>query len=338
VTPTVVDVVVRVEADGLAVSWTLGQGGAGPVDVCVGPTPEGIDHAHPVATVDEGSEVRLRGLGPGRHYVSVAPAGGGPAVVAADRRIPLEGALNFRDLGGYRTADPGRRTRWGRVFRSDALHLLTDADRTALAGLGLGTVYDLRRPAERDRDPSLLPPGRFRSVELAIGGEASEQPEILDLILSGELTEADDGFMAELYGRMLVEHAEVFGALLAGLAEPGALPALFHCTAGKDRTGVAAALLLDVLGVPEEVVLDDYELTTTYRSERRMAELRPRLEQAGVDPEKVRPFLSARRTVLEATLGSIRDRHGGVEAYLLGPAGLDPATLGELRHLLLTEP
>src|SRR5437588_717404 len=102
-------------------------------------------HFHaPLARVEGAHRVSLDDLGPGRHYVSVAPAAGGSAVVAAERLVLLEGAANFRDLGGYRTADGGR-TRWGLVFRSDALHRLTTADLAVVGQLGLRVVYDLRR-------------------------------------------------------------------------------------------------------------------------------------------------------------------------------------------------
>lgn len=318
---TVVDGLVRWRSDGEAAV------------VCVGRTPDAIDHEHPAATVPAGrNEVQLD-LPPGRHYVSVAPADGGSAALGAERRIALEGALNVRDLGGYPTAD-GRTTRWGRVFRSDGLHALTEADVDVMAGLGLQTVFDLRRDVERERRPSVAHTEGVEAMILAIGdaGPVSQQPELLDMVLSGELPEADDQFMIGEYRRMLDDHGGEFGRLLAGLAEPGNLPALFHCTAGKDRTGVAAALLLLLLGVDRELVLDDYELTNIYRSNRRIAELTPQLEAAGVDVEKVRPFLSARRPVLEGAL----DHVGDVEAYLLGPAGMDRPTLDRLRAALLT--
>jgi SAM-dependent methyltransferase len=159
----------------------------------------------------------------------------------------------------------------------------------------------------------------------------------MEQILDGSLPEADDGYMADLYAQMLLEGAATFGALLTHLTDDDGLPALFHCTAGKDRTGIAAALLLSVLGVEDATILDDYELTNIYRSNRRIDELRPSIEAAGVDVEKVRPFLSARRPVMEATLRHLHDDHGGVEGYLLGPAGMAPETLDRLRDLLLEQ-
>ena len=254
-----------------------------------------------------------------------------------ERLIQLEGALNFRDLGGYSAGD-GRTVRWERVYRSDALHELTDADLETLRGLGLRAVYDLRRPIERERQPTVLPDDHgHRIVHLVVGDnpEGDSQPELIDQVLTGALPEADDSFMVDLYVKMLEAGAPAFGRLLTHLTDEEGLPALFHCAAGKDRTGVAAALLLSVLGVDRETVLDDYELSTVYRSNSRIESLRPTLEAAGVDVEKVRPFLSARRPVLAGALDHVDREYGGVTPYLRGPAALSDATLSRLRDLLL---
>jgi protein-tyrosine phosphatase len=254
-----------------------------------------------------------------------------------DRLVPLEGALNFRDLGGYVGLD-GRTVRWGLVFRSDALHELTERDLQTLQALDLRAVYDLRRTYERERQPTVLPASNgHRSIHLVVGDDpdATNAPDTIELILRGELVEADDQYMIDVYGEMLLDGAGTFGRLLTHLTEDDGLPALFHCAAGKDRTGIAAALLLSVLGVDEETILDDYELSTHYRSNKRIEVLRPQIEAAGVDVEKVRPFLSARRPVMAATLRHLHEGHGGVEAYLTGPSGMRAETLGELRSLLL---
>jgi protein-tyrosine phosphatase len=158
---------------------------------------------------------------------------------------------------------------------------------------------------------------------------------MVDLILAGELKEADDAFMTEVYISMVTEGAPAFGRLLTHLTDDDGLPALFHCAAGKDRTGLAAAFLLSVLGVADEVILDDYELSTKFRSEKRIEMLRPQLEAAGVDIEKVRPFLSARRPVMEETLQFVNSEYGGVEPYLRDRAHMSATTIQTLRDRLL---
>jgi protein-tyrosine phosphatase len=257
--------------------------------------------------------------------------------VDRQRLVALQGTLNFRDLGGYAGLD-GRTVRFGLVFRSDALHELTDSDRAMLRELGLAAVYDLRKAHERERQPSALGDDHgHRVIHLAVDEDpdSANAPDIIEQIMDGTLPEADDGYMADVYAQILLNGAELFGRLLTHLTDDDGLPAVFHCAAGKDRTGIAAALLLSVLGVDEATILDDYELTNVYRSNRRIEVLRPTLEAAGVDVEKVRPFLSARRPVMEATLRHLHDDHGGVERYLLGPAGMKQATLDALRGLLL---
>lgn len=324
---------VEPEDGALVLRWETDPPGA-PVDVSAGARPEDVDHGHPLCTGLTSGEERLAHEAGRRRYLAVAPSGGGAALVVGERRVPLTGALNVRDLGGYRTAD-GSRTRWGRVFRADALHALSDEDRDAVAALGLRAVFDLRRDSERDRAPNVELGGDVRSIVLAMGGAAAEGAELMDQVLAGEVSEIDEQFMVDVYADLLASHAADFGTLLGSLVEPDGLPALFHCTAGKDRTGLAAAMLLSVLGVADDAILDDYELSNRYRASVRIAQLRPVLAEAGVDVDRVLPLLSAPRPVLTAALAALRSEHGGVEEYLVGPAGMDGGQIAALREALL---
>jgi protein-tyrosine phosphatase len=263
-----------------------------------------------------------------------------------DRLIALEGAMNFRDLGGYATTD-GRRVGWGRIYRSDGLHELTDADLDVLHGLGIRVVCDLRNTNEVNVDVSRFPdPARVRGagapgdddvtrLHVPIGGEAAEAPSVLELIRAGEIAQLGVDAVVGIYGAMVEHGAGPFGTVVRNAADPANHPLLFHCTAGKDRTGVTAMLILSVLGVADDDILDDYELTTKYRSGRRVEQLRPELERVGVDVDAVLPFLIAHRAVMAGTIALIRERWGSVEGYLTGPAGVDAATIGQLRDVLL---
>jgi protein-tyrosine phosphatase len=325
---------VEVEPDGrggLLVRWVL-DGPPAEVDVAVGATPESIDHRHAERVGADRTETTVVEPGPGRHYVSVAPAAGGSAVVAGERRLPFEGVHNFRDLGGYRVAGGGR-TRWGRVFRADALHYLTTADRVAFDRLGLRVVYDLRGDLEIERKPNPVP-----SVQLSVVGHAPVVPGETIQRFSAEVRAAEDGarWLRDLYLGMLDHAAPVFGRLLGGLVDPEGVPAVFHCAGGKDRTGMSAALLLLVLGVDEETVLDDYELTGRYRTVEVQGDSLQSLLSSGLSPEAAAGVLSTPRFAMADALVALRERHGGVEAFLTGPAGLDGATLDELRRTLVT--
>ncbi|CAG6398410.1 tyrosine-protein phosphatase [Streptomyces cocklensis] len=323
--------VVRDGTGGLGVSWELS--GAGPVELSVGPTPESVGRGGPVARVDGATRTSLAGLGPGRHYVSVAPVGGGGALLAAERVMPLEGASNFRDLGGYRVRGGGR-TRWGMVFRADAPDRLTAADLAAIGQLGLRVAYDLRTDDERSTAPSALP-AAVRSELLAIGGDAARTSPLGELFRSGRAGAVPDDFLQRVYLDMAEQDAPALGRVLTGLAAPDGVPAVIHCTAGKDRTGLAAALLLSVLGADDATVLDDYALSRIYFSERRMARLLPRLAELGLDQERYHAVFGAPRHAMATTLDTLRERYGSLEAYLTGPGGVTPGTLAALRARLV---
>jgi protein-tyrosine phosphatase len=337
----ITSVTVERDGDDLVVRWDGMTDG--PVAVCIGAAPDAIDHQRPAAVVDGGQEARLAGVGRDvRHYVHVGPQEPHQqsdelpsGVVAAERLVPLEGTLNFRDLGGY-LSDDGSRVRWGRLFRSDGLHALTDADHELLTAIGLRTVYDLRWASELEAQPSRLPAEGVVVHHLAVGEDPEGGGDLLERIFSGEIEEISIERLVDIYNELLDQGAATFAKLLTHLTDDGALPAVFHCSAGKDRTGISAALLLRLLGVPRDVVLDDYELSTTYRTAKRLDALRPRFEEAGLDIDRFRDYLSAPRPVLAATLTRIETEHGGVEGYLRD-GGMDSRTPGRLRELLLED-
>ncbi len=225
----------------------------------------------------------------------------------------------------------------GDAYRSDALHDLTDADAQLLAALGVRHICDLRRDPERDTAPDRLPPGSGVEIEhLPIGGLAAETKTMADRMMRGEIAEVRTETMAGVYATILRVHPDTFGTVVARAADPARLAMVVHCTAGKDRTGVASALILAALGADDEAILDDYELSHHYHSAPRMAEVRPRLEAVGVEFARVEAFFGVSRAVMAHTLADLRATYGSVEEYLTGPAGLDASVLTSLRDQLLT--
>jgi protein-tyrosine phosphatase len=328
---TVARVEVDTQVDGrVLVRWQL-EGTPAPVDVAVGSTPEAIDHTHVATVPADQTSLLITGRDDGRLFVSVAPHGAGPAVVAADRRVPFEGIQNFRDLGGYRTRSGGV-VRWGQVFRADALHGLSARDLALYGQLGMRAVYDLRRDLEREQLPNPVPSRLLTILSEPVGGRS-----IAVATAAERLTSADgEQVLLELYLGLIDHAAAQIGELFAGLAAHDGLPAVFHCHAGKDRTGIAAALLLEALGVEREAVLDDYELTARYRQRQHQDVSFQRLVEAGMTPEAAAGVLSAPRWAMEQALADLDRRHGGVEPYLTGPAGLTPEDLRTLRERLVT--
>jgi protein-tyrosine phosphatase len=249
------------------------------------------------------------------------------------RHVLLEGSLNLRDIGGYTTAD-GRLVRVGRIFRSDELHGLTDDDLVVVAALGIRVVFDLRNVDERNARPNRLPDG----IELLERVTPSTQGPSLtteEQIVGNVLPVADDEAFADIYRRLLEMLAPELRIILERALDAPSRPLLFHCAAGKDRTGIATAVLLGLLGVPDDLILDDYELTTRFFTARKMDALAGRMAEYGVTEERLRPLLEARRPVLEALLHHVRDRWGGFDGYACEHVGLDAGFPERLRAALL---
>lgn len=245
------------------------------------------------------------------------------------RRLPLEGASNFRDLGGYQASD-GRQVRWGKVYRSGALDRLTDGDLAALSALGLRTICDLRHPEEQTAFPTrraVQAPPTIHSLPIrpTVRGNFRERIEAGDPA-AGDLALA---YMTEAYRCYVRDHTDAYSALMHAVADPANHPLVFHCAAGKDRTGFAAALILMTLGVPEETVLEDYLATNIYWTE---SGLRVQLDL----PEAAREQMKAANAVfLQASIDTLHEVHESLDAYLTRGLRMDDATIARLRDLLL---
>lgn len=214
------------------------------------------------------------------------------------------------------------------MFRSDALYRLTPSDRLAYDQLGIASVYDLRSDDERKRHPNPMP-----SRQLALESHVPRE-EFNDGSAVRSAADAENR-LRDVYLAILATAGPLFGELYAGLADEAGLPAVFHCAGGKDRTGLAAALLLSWLGVDRATVLDDYELTGRTLTVERHQEILARFVATGMTQEAALGLLGAPRWVMAAALEAVDADYGGVEAYLRGPAALTPQSLQALRDLLL---
>lgn len=247
--------------------------------------------------------------------------------------LPLEGGFNLRDMGGYATMD-GRTVKRGMLYRSGVMSLLTEADEAHLASLGIATVCDLRRPGERKRDPTRWcePAGAFYWSR-----DYTESSGVLSELLHGPGTTASRvrEMMLSLYPEILVDHASSYRFLFERLAG-GHVPLLFNCSAGKDRTGIAALLILSVLGVPRETIIEDYLLTNRYADfDRLLAAGRAGADRfREIDPAVLEPLFAADADYLVTAFDSLDRDHGGVDAYLAA-IGVDDAARGRLHDLLL---
>jgi protein-tyrosine phosphatase len=245
-----------------------------------------------------------------------------------ERRLALTGAVNFRDIGGYRSAD-GRTLKWGAVLRSDSLAELTEADQAAVRALALRSLFDLRHESERSERPNQLGAGagpRNHAIGFFPNGSEALMSGVRARTLSKD--EARAGLLG-MYRHLPVAHAPVYAQLLQTLLVPGALPALVHCTSGKDRTGFGIAVLMLALGVPRETILEDYVLTNRYRRDLGF------MLGTEVDPEVLDAIKAADPAYLHAAFGVIDGVWGGTLAFLRNGLGLSEPEQAQLQHLLL---
>lgn len=252
------------------------------------------------------------------------------------RCLPLQGAVNFRDLGGYRTAD-GQRLKTGLVFRSDHLSRLTADDHELLSRLRFKVVCDFRTINEQRMAPDRLPlDGSIRLLSLPVQAAGFDPATVMDRLRVGDAAWLRLDFFIELYQRYVDDCGPAWGEALRLIASPGNLPLVFHCTGGKDRTGICAALLLLALGVPEETVCRDHDLSNPCNAPRLQA-IYQDFAALGIGPEQAAPYLQAPVEPLHALLAHLRRQYGGAEGYLRAKAGLDDTTLTALRVGLLLE-
>lgn len=264
------------------------------------------------------------------------------AADARPRQRPLrapevEGALNLRDIGGYRGAD-GRIVRHGRVYRSGTLSRLTPAGIAQVERLGVRAVFDLRATRERDREPCRLAELEgltywARDHELVAG----DLPQMLrDPATSAAAMRRK---MLDSYRTLPFDYADSFAPLFHHLAT-GPLPVIFNCSAGKDRTGIAAALVLDTLGVSRRTIMRDYARTERLlEADRREATGERATLYAfakHVAPSVIAPLLRSDPSYLAAAFASIEARHGSVADYLAA-IGVTTDTVHALRQHLLTQ-
>jgi protein-tyrosine phosphatase len=261
------------------------------------------------------------------------------------RHVPLEGQPNFRDLGGYRTAD-GRTVKWGQVYRSGELGQLTDEDVTVLEGLELRTVVNFLLPEEIEKHGSDRLPESTREVASSIASAraATLTRQVQESVTTADFESIPPALNPEFHRLLLEDGKEQYAALLRELAGPANRPLAFHCSHGIHRTGTATAILLSVLGVPWETIREDYLLSNELRREeidRQLAKVRQvAADRQGVPPDEVdmtnvEAFYVLDGSYIDGALERAVEEYGTMEAYVRDGLGLTDEEIARLRDELL---
>jgi protein-tyrosine phosphatase len=322
----------RTGPDRIAITWT----DKAPVDVYVADGPDaGLDKARLVSADDRDGRYEASAAS-ARPYFLLKDRSDGAVVRTAERAVSLQEGSNFRDLGGYPAAD-GKHVRWGKIFRSGATPLLTEADVRKIHSLGLADMIDLRSSEERALAPSRVTGVRYHAIGYSMGSMMG--PSGAPTSMSG---------LGELYAQMPTFLEPQLRMLFAALLE-GDGPVVYNCSAGQDRTGFASAMVLTALGVPRDVIIADYHLSTTYRRpQSEMPKLSPALAegnpaaaffikvQNSPAAQKAAPLVDAQgKALLLYALEAVEQKYGSVEAYLDQALGVDAAAIAKLRSMYL---
>ena len=310
------------------------------VEIFASTDPAGGNGLQPVLKTSD-TDVTVHAGAPGqRMYFFLKPDHGEQREVSI-RHLPLEGTPNFRDLGGYETTD-GHFVRWGTIYRSGVLSNLTAGDFAYLNQLDIHVICDFRTPQENSTAPEIWIPGsNVEHVSLPIGsGSKKNNSTSMDSILATNPSPAElKAWLTKVYGGFAFTNAPEYAKVFAQLKEDH-LPLLYHCAAGKDRTGVFSALLLLVLGVPEKTVLADYELTNKYLlngisddASKKMLNSNPSL--AHLTPEQRQVLMAADPEYLKSTLRQIEARYGAFDNYRRTELSVSDDDVEKLRGRLL---
>lgn len=286
----------------------------GPWILCAGSSVGAIKYSQPLLSGQGSGIFEVPQNGAGRTYYSLRSED--RELILAEKRLPLTGVYNFRDLGGTHTTD-GRTVRWGALYRSDDLSQLTGEDEKYIRSLNLRTVADFRSAREKKSAPDMIPDPGTRYVEMAI-----EPGDLGHVFHSGFDLSKADGLMETMYEKIALDPGATtpYRELFRLMQSPdNDTPLMYHCSAGKDRTGFATAMLLTALGVDRATIIADYLLSNEY--------VLPKYERYIEMYPQLKSMFFVKPEYLEAAFDQIEGKYGSVEEYQRTVLGIDPEVL-----------
>ena len=249
------------------------------------------------------------------------------------RLLPMDGAYNTRELGGYKTTN-GKSVKWGMLFRSDKLSDISETDQKYLQNLGIKRIVDFRSEGEKTEDPNNIPDG-IDYIETPINVDGAMRSKI-EAVLKGETNREIKSFLVDANEEFVTDYTDVYENFLRGLiVEDG--PTLFHCTAGKDRAGFAAAITLIALGVSKENVIKDYMKTNIFTKDR-IDEMIDKIELMSlyqVDADILRPLIGVERIYIETAFNSAEEKYGSLENFIREGLNISDEEIQTLRNKFL---
>ena len=249
------------------------------------------------------------------------------------RLLPMDGAYNTRELGGYKTTD-GKSVKWGMLFRSDKLSDISETDQKYLQNLGIKRIVDFRSEGEKTEDPNNIPEG-INYIETPINVDGAMRSKI-EAVLKGETNKEIKSFLVDANKEFVTNYTDVYENFLKSLIDEDG-PTLFHCTAGKDRAGFAAAITLIALGVSKEDVIEDYMKTNVF-TKNRIDEMIDKIELMSlyqVDADILRPLIGVERIYIETAFNTAEKEYGSLENFIREGLNISDEEIQMLRNKFL---
>ncbi len=280
----------------------------------------------------DGSSISLPRNLPRPFYAVITPAK--DTLMVAERKLIINDLDNFRDLGGIKTKD-NRFVNWGRFYRSDALNVLLSSEFNYIDGLDIQRVFDLRSDFEIKTAKDNLPKNiSYEHFPIFADNDSGMLQGLQAKMAKGSFSKADaEQLLIDTYKSFANEDAEKFNVLLHQIFITYDYPSVFHCTAGKDRTGFTAAMILSILNVDRKTILDEYEMTNFY-TKAKIEDLMKNVSKLGygdkIEPAAIEAVMSVNKKYLQASFDIIDNKYGGIDAFIKNQLGFSDAERAQL--------
>lgn len=250
-----------------------------------------------------------------------------------ERFIYIKGAYNVRDIGGYSTRDGGK-IKWGTIFRSGKISHIKDSENEKMASMNLNSICDFRTMAEQEASPDVwLNLKEINQYPFPVGEGRLDK---LDWMKNAAKGTGKDSHLYKANRSYVLKNAHRYRAFFEILLDERNYPLLYHCTAGKDRTGFATLLLLSALGVERKTIIEDYLLTNDYLDKFFWKEMDKVAARTGLDVEKVKPILIASEVYLQGAYDAIEENFGTVNNFLQKEIGIGDKEIQQLKDILVS--
>jgi len=318
---------VSITRDKTTKATTLNVDVSGEWKLYAGSTVDAIDFETPIVSGSSTGEYEVKVSDSSRSYFQFISTDGD--AILSERHLPMTGGYNFRDLGGFKTKE-GKFVKWGKVFRSDDLSAaLTDGDREYLSSIPLKTIVDFRWDDEKEADPDVAPASVEYVYELPLDPGNLASMSVMEILSSS--VERLDSIMKEVNRELVTksESIEKYTEFFKLLQSEQYTPLMFHCSAGKDRTGMGAYLFLSSLGVDEETIIEDYLFSNECLQDKYESKYG---KEAFEKYPQLNVLTGVKREYLQTAIDEINENYGSVENYLTNALGVD---LDKMKSLYL---